>query len=207
MMAGAMECKCGQQAMPGKVTCGRVQCGSSTGNTASLSEMEAIARRAMSAGPTSPAEEAARADERTKWARILRQTAATKRGWAVELRTEAAEDDDREAASIHDREAVVWECIADVIECNNENPCVEDGAGVAPYEVKQITFRTEDLVAIDTSKCVVHGSGGPLMDIEHVETAADGRILVTCSWSGRRHIFDSAELRSLASFDPKPWLT
>jgi hypothetical protein len=44
-----MDCKCGRPTIEGKVTCGRVQCGSSTGSTMSLAEMEAVARHARAA--------------------------------------------------------------------------------------------------------------------------------------------------------------
>jgi hypothetical protein len=39
-------CKCGQPCIEGKMTCGRAACGSSTGNTMPLAEMEAVARQA-----------------------------------------------------------------------------------------------------------------------------------------------------------------
>jgi hypothetical protein len=42
----AMKCKCGEPAIEGKMTCGRAQCGSSTGNTMSLGDMETVARLA-----------------------------------------------------------------------------------------------------------------------------------------------------------------
>jgi hypothetical protein len=118
-----MDCKCGRPTIEGKVTCGRIQCGSSTGNTQTLSEMEAIARAAKVSLP-SASEASVRADERAKWARILRQSADTKRRWAVELRSGSAED--REAATQHDREAIEWSNVADLIEDNNEQPCREE---------------------------------------------------------------------------------
>jgi hypothetical protein len=42
-----MICKCGELCIEGKRTCGRAACGSSTGNTMALGEMEAVVRDAM----------------------------------------------------------------------------------------------------------------------------------------------------------------
>jgi len=121
-----MDCKCGRLAIEGKVTCGRVECGSSTGNTQTLTELAAIADRAR--GSLRPSrEEAVRADERAKWARVLRQSADTKRQWATELRADGSAED-REAAMLHDREALEWNNVADIIEDNNERPCRENDA-------------------------------------------------------------------------------
>lgn len=47
-----MDCKCGRPAIDGKLTCGLAQCGSSTGNTQTLSEMEDAVRRARANLPS-----------------------------------------------------------------------------------------------------------------------------------------------------------
>ncbi len=41
-----MQCKCGEATIEGKMTCGRAACGSSTGNTMSLTEMAGVVRAA-----------------------------------------------------------------------------------------------------------------------------------------------------------------
>jgi len=124
-----MTCICGRDALDGKRTCGSVACGSSTGNTQSLGEMAAIAERAMAKSLDSTEmlktfEQDVRSAERAKWVAILRRSATQKRAWAEELREKMRKAHlPSEAATIHEREAVVWDCIADVIEDNNELPC------------------------------------------------------------------------------------
>lgn len=130
-----MKCSCGRDTIDGKQTCGSFACGSSTGNTQSLDEMTAIAEKSMAKSlgtfeqevraSVDAFEQKVRASERVKWAALLRRSAAQMRAWAGELR-KARLPNDSEAATIHEREAVVWDCIADVIEDNNETPCVGD---------------------------------------------------------------------------------
>lgn len=141
-----MDCKCGRPAIEGKVTCGRVECGSSTGNTQSLAEMAAIAGRARDA--LRPLSEATiRADERAKWVRVLRQSADTKRRWATELRADGSAEG-REAATLHNREALEWNSIADIIEDNNERPCREGGLD----EVDTRAVRVDEIERVDEPK-------------------------------------------------------